>query len=936
MEIPQYQAQQTGINLGPVPQADIRPRDEMTRSLAPGLERIAQGETSLASGQQYQADALQRSQEQQDLTRSAIAVTGAHANLMQSLNDTADSIFNDPNGIDPNKFNDLTGNVHQQVTDATNELVSQATTDKGRAFVQTHMAALWADHYLPKALALQARAGADFALTNIDGTIQNAAWGAGNDPGSFQPLMDVAEGAINGAENLPFAQRRLMLDRAHTQIAYAAVNAQMRADPTIIAVPTRGPLARQPALQGVANGADGTAPLAAQPEIVGSPISEVAPPPDVLAQMQSLQANGVPVRWDVNTGLMTGDAAKNYQAPAPATNVVPIKPPEPPPQPPTDDEIAANMPAWKYLTPEHRQQFRNQAAVLLNQQGASALMGAKQYLTDAMTAADRGVADPNPKTQAWFTQFFGPGSREEWEYSNMQESAHVFQILAQNPNADNSAKVEELRQKLGIGGVAGPGAYRGFAMVSKLADEQAKGRLTDAGVALKNDLLNQQQVALAGNDPGQPIPKDQFTQAGRPPEDYDAYLKDLDVWKTAASAPGMSDQLLQAYEQSQRVTADTPDAIAQQRRFAMVDKVVADITRMRADDPNAFVQQTNPEVAALYPQGQQANDPAAWDKYFQANKAEQLRLTGSYTLTSKAQRQRIAAQLAQPLGPNDDATARAQQLQKQYGDNFAEVSQELQQDPKTKGALPPWFYGTVGTDQPYAQAKAAQLASLDIKQLEKDVDPARVTQANAAMLREFAPMFSSLGVTAGNETPLQGLLEVVKKGTLSDLRANANLSPDQAAKQNAAPYINMYTYFNNRGQAQSNSQYMVPNDQQPDKVAAGAGLAVNTVPKLNLPVPTDLTKKYKADEAQTQWNADVTANPVWSINRAGDGLVLSTVDRFGTPRPVMTPVGTQLGYSFDSLRNFVESQPGYGSRSPTTQADLQRQSLRNQYGVPAR
>jgi hypothetical protein len=74
--------------------------------------------------------------------------------------------------------------------------------------------------------------------------------------------------------------------------------------------------------------------------------------------------------------------------------------------------------------------------------------------------------------------------------------------------------------------------------------------------------------------------------------------------------------------------------------------------------------------------------------------------------------------------------------------------------------------------------------------------------------------------------------------------------------------------------------------------------------------------------------ADVTANPVWSISADGSGLILSTVDRWNTPRRVMTPSGQQFGYSFDALRGQVEDQPAYSTSNPTGRPTLKQ--MRNE------
>jgi len=52
--------------------------------------------------------------------------------------------------------------------------------------------------------------------------------------------------------------------------------------------------------------------------------SNAQPPSDVLAAMQFMSKQGVPVRWDAKTGLQFGDAAKNYQAERMGVNPGPV------------------------------------------------------------------------------------------------------------------------------------------------------------------------------------------------------------------------------------------------------------------------------------------------------------------------------------------------------------------------------------------------------------------------------------------------------------------------------------------------------------------------------------------------------------------------------------------------------------------------------------
>ena len=894
MDIPVYQPAQTGINLGPTPRADTYPRDERSSSLGPGLAAVSHGLQSVELGQQVQMDALQKQQEQQDLTRTAIAISGAHASLLETMDERKKAIFNDPNGIDPNKFNNLTGEMHEATKKAYQEIADQATTQKGKNLAQVTGASFWADHYMPKSKALQAEAGVDFARSNIQGTIKNFAASAANDPSSAEALIQFTEGSIDQAVNLPWTERQAFKEAARHGIGLSAINRQVMLEPGLF---SQGKKRRTtpgvtPGANGSVTDTGGTQTFAVGDEapIEGTPIQDQQPPPEIAMLMGVLSAKGIRVAWHAETSLLTGKDAENF---VPSAIKPAVKPPTEEVRPLTDAEITAKAPMWQYLTFAEKNHYRNLAGTTIDQGSALELHQAKLYVTEAKARAHEGLADLNPKDSTWFDKYFPHDPQVYETYKWDQVGAHMMQMMIGNTNRDNADILALMRTTA----ESSSAHIATFSRVAALADAFNKPMVS----ALMKKVTAQEARVLAGNQPGEMLRFDEFKAAGLTQERYGQYLQDFGNWEGVAAMKLTASADISDYLRRVAVQPDTKDANEQMARYNQAVDTANRIAKDRNSDPALAALNSMPELKMLRQKAVESRSPNDWANVFERTKAEQARVSGDpeeYRLLTKGDIAQLDNTINSPVhsGEADTFVARLKQIEKQYGSYFPRIIEEMQM---AKVKFPDGAYLSMlhGNNNLPMQAQLAQLDRVPISSF--NVPEGTTKLVHAEVDRLMVPFYQSI-VEGRSNMVLSSIGKAIAKLAVSDLSRDPSGSPTDAAANAIRSTLDLFKFEPNVGDSRKT---MIPISEKPEEVAKGMAVLRRQLPSLTFETPTDLYRDMTKEEASARFQDDLKRNNILLANNNQTGVLLFIKTRDGILYPVRGQNSNkQFGMTFEALR----------------------------------
>lgn len=223
MQIPVYNQQTNATGLGPTPRANEGPRDERQASLGPGLMALGHGFEKYAEGLAQSEAALARSNEQQAMTRAALAVSAAHATVTQELHADSENIFK---ADAPQGFDGLVPRYNERINKLTNEALEGVSNERARAYVQTHMAHLAGQVILPKTLAIEANARSKLNAYNLNGVIKNNAQVVDASPEVYDFVMEDTRAAISNS-GLSSEQREHFTKQAAI-LPWAALHKQVR------------------------------------------------------------------------------------------------------------------------------------------------------------------------------------------------------------------------------------------------------------------------------------------------------------------------------------------------------------------------------------------------------------------------------------------------------------------------------------------------------------------------------------------------------------------------------------------------------------------------------------------------------------------------------------------------------------------------------------
>lgn len=459
-------------------------------------------------------------------------------------------------------------------------------------------------------------------------------------------------------------------------------------------------------------------------------------------------------------------------------------------------------------------------------------------------------------------------------------------------------------------------------------------------------------AALAGVgtvDP-QPVARDRYVAAFGPEDGarrFDEAQKVQVYARDRASLRGMPASDMRALIEA-RGPAGVDGAAGDLTRQHALARAVADEMKAREDDGAAYVIATAPAVGAAAarvfgpgPSGVPTwtdmavpapDRRAAMDAYLTAAVAEQRRLGIARVRPLPAEAEAYVANAAMKVaGSGDRMAATIGGLAQTFGAYWPDIYRQVVGG-KSGNTIPDSFVVIPGIPESRTAVReeVARLDSIKLDDLKKQVEAGKPKEVEEKVQAGLAAFYEAMMPGAQNTRTATAIRNVAEKVALARLAGGAKVGDAvEAGIDTVIGHLSL-------GSQHSARTYAVPKSEQPERVRAGLGVAVQRIDRWNLPAPVDLTGIRKPEEAQAEWQAMVRDRPMWVTNDDESGLLLFTTGADGRPRPVTWDGGKQIEFSWSDLRAFGEdqaTQQAIGAASaltapgaiPTSRSTLERE-----------
>lgn len=310
--------------------------------------------------------------------------------------------------------------------------------------------------------------------------------------------------------------------------------------------------------------------------------------------------------------------------------------------------------------------------------------------------------------------------------------------------------------------------------------------------------------------------------------------------------------------------APGPGYAAADARHNTTIQAALSILKQRNDDPAGYATKNNASLsgqqAALAAPSLSEDDRAKMTQRFVGeNLAEQQRLGIASPLVLTPRQSDAVARLAMEAAKPNDSAKLIAGLEKEYGDYFPMVFNQLVKENKISGDL----LIIPNIPSPYVRDIVSSLARVKVTDLTQGIDaPAQkiVKDAVVAKLADFVKTIPAMNAASiksvnGYETTLQKMAyQLIQNGS----------SPGEAAKQASTLLLGHYNFDGTKRFPASVNSSVAMNGARK--------MLVNDLADLDPPLME--TGFRKPSETDAEWRATVTSNAVWYPREKDTGLEL--------------------------------------------------------------